>query len=101
MVVGILQVELNIDWAESLKDKRRVVTSVKDRLHREHMVSVAEVDALDDMHTAILGIVLAATDVSYCQSVLDRIVDKLQVHRDCVLGDHRSQILTGQEPSCG
>ena len=43
MVVGILQFELLVPGATSLKDKRRVVKSVKDRLHREHLVSVAEV----------------------------------------------------------
>ena len=95
MVVGILQIELSMEWAQSLKDKRRVVASVKDKLHREHMVSVAEVGALNDMHTAELGIALAASDVPTCQSVMDRIVDKLRVHRDCVLEDHETQILTG------
>lgn len=96
MVVGILQVELVIDASRSLKDKRRVVNSVKDRLHREHMVSVAEIGAQGDCRTAVLGIVLAASDVSYCQSVLDRILDKLRVARDCHLTDHTVELLTGQ-----
>jgi uncharacterized protein len=95
MVVGILQVELVIDEAQSLKDKRRVVASVKDRLHREHQVSVAEVASHDDRHVAILGIALAGVEVAYTQSVLDRIVEKLRVIRGAHLGDHTSQILTG------
>jgi uncharacterized protein len=94
--VGILQVELMIAESSSLKDKRRVVSSVKARLHREHQVSVAEVDSLDDRGTAVLGIVLASNSVPHCQSVLDRIVDKLRWERDCVLGDHRTDVLTGQ-----
>ena len=96
MVIGILQVKLSIDWATSLKDKRSVVQSIKDKLHREHMVSVAEVDLQDDLQNAQLGIVWAGTDVSQCQSLMDRIVDKLQVHKDCVLEDHNMEILTGQ-----
>lgn len=96
MIVGILQVELSMEWAQSLKDKRRVVASVKDTLHRHHMVSVAEIDSLDDMHTAVLGIAMAATDINHCQSVLDRILDKLAVHPDCVLEDHSKEILTGK-----
>ena len=59
MVVGILQAELVIDGAESLKDKRRVVVSIKDKLHREFQVSVAEVDSLDSHHRAVLGITMA------------------------------------------
>ena len=96
MIVGVLQVELTIDGARSLKDKRRVVSSVKDKLHREHQVSVAEVGALDNHRVAVLGITMASNSVPHCQSMLDRIVDKLKTKRDCYLSDHNTQILTGQ-----
>lgn len=96
MVVGILQVQLSMDWAQSLKDKRRVVQSLKDRLHREHQVSVAEVEDQDLIRRAQLGIALVSNDVSHVQGVLDRILDKLSQARDCVLDDHSKEILTGQ-----
>jgi uncharacterized protein YlxP (DUF503 family) len=95
MVVGILQVELTIDGAESLKDKRRVVRSVKDKLHHDHQVSVAEVGALDNHNVAMLGITMASNDVSHCQSVLDGVLNQLRRHRECVLSDHAQEILTG------
>lgn len=95
MVVGILQVELEIAGAVSLKDKRRVVSSLKDRLHREHQVSVAEVDLQDDCRRAILGIAIAHSDARQCQSIISRILDKLRVERDCVLSDHTCEILPG------
>ena len=96
MVVGILQVELMIAQSNSLKDKRRVVASLKDRLHREHQVSVAEVDSLDQVNLAVLGITLASNSVPHCQGVFSRIVDRLRLDRDCVLADHRTEILTGR-----
>ena len=96
MIVGILQVELTIDGARSLKDKRRVIASVKDKLHREHQVSVAEVDSLDDHRVAVLGITMASNSVQHCQSMLDRILDKLKVKKGCYLSDYNTQILTGQ-----
>lgn len=95
MVVGILQIELRIEWSESLKDKRRVLSSLKDRLHREHQVSVAEVGQLEDHRVAVLGIAMASNSAPYCRSVLDKIVDKLRRARDCVLSDHQVQVLTG------
>lgn len=95
MVVGILQIELALDWAQSLKDKRRVVRSLKDRLHREHQVSVAEVQSQQHARTATLGIALAASDVRHAQSVLDHILAKVSHQKDCVLRDHRQEILTG------
>lgn len=96
MVVGILQLEIAIHHAQSLKDKRRVVKSLKDRIHREHQVSVAEVDHLDDHQRAMLGVTMASNSVPHCQSTLDRLVDSLKVGRDFVLADHNIQILTGQ-----
>ena len=96
MVVGILQVELAIPGALSLKDKRSVVRSVKDRLHQNHQVSVAEVGRLDDITTALIGITLAASSVPHCDSVLDTILAKLSRERDCFIADSDKQILTGQ-----
>ncbi len=96
MVIGILQVALSIEHATSLKDKRRVVSSLKDRLHREHMVSVAEVADLDDPRRATLGIAMASGEVAHAQGVLDRILDKLRAQTECVLADHAKEILTGK-----
>ena len=96
MVIGVLQVELAIEHATSLKDKRRVVSSLKERLHRQYQVSVAEVGTLDNRRLATLGITMASNDVSHCQSVLDRVVDKLRQNRDWVLNDHATEILTGR-----
>lgn len=96
MVIGILQVELGIDASSSLKDKRRVVASVKARLHREHQVSVAEVDANDDCSTAVLGIALASSDVGQAQRTLHGVLDKLRFGRGYVLVDHQLELLTGQ-----
>jgi len=96
MVIGILQVELRIDGANSLKDKRRVVSSLKDRLHREHQVSVAEVATQDTHRTATLGMAVVSTEVPHCQHVLDGILNKLRTGRGYVLADHRVEILSGQ-----
>ncbi len=96
MVIGILQVELTIDGADSLKDKRRVVSSLKDRLHREHQVSVAEVGTQDAHRTATLGLAVVSSAVPHCQGVLDGILNKLRNGRGYVLADHKVEILTGR-----
>ena len=96
MIIGVLQVELTIDGSQSLKDKRRVVSSLKNRLHREHQVSVAEVDLLDDHHKAMLGITMASNSVPHCQSTLDRLVDKLEQGRGYYVSNHNIQIISGR-----
>ena len=95
MVIGVLQFELLIPGAQSLKDKRRVVRSVKDRLHREHQVSVAEVGELETVNLAVLGLAAAGTEGRHIGQVLDRISDKLRALHDAELGDVRREILHG------
>lgn len=96
MVIGILQFELLIHGALSLKDKRRVVRSAKDRLHREHQCSVAEVGALDVPTRAMLGLALVGADGAHVGKTLDRITLKLRALPDAELGDVRREILTPQ-----
>lgn len=97
MHLAVLQFELLIRGAESIKDKRRVVRSVKDRLHREHMVSVAEVGLADSMNAARLGLAAVSSDARYLASVLDRILDKLRALPDAELGDYSRQVLHGDQ----
>lgn len=98
MVIGILQFELLIHDAESLKDKRRVVNSVKDRLHREHMVAVAEVDALESLTTAVMGLACVGNDGKRIGDVLDRITVKLRGLTGAEMGECRRELLHGVSP---
>jgi uncharacterized protein YlxP (DUF503 family) len=100
MVVGILQFELLIRGAESLKDKRRVVRSVKDRLHREHLVSVAEVDRQDEMRAAVMGLALVGTDGRHVAQTFDRICAKLhETLVDAELGATSRRLIHGYPES--
>ncbi len=95
MVVGILQFELLIREPESLKDKRRVVLSVKDRLHREHQASVAEVDAHDTLNLAVMALAVVGRDGRRVGEVLDQVTAKLRGLHGAELGDIRREILYG------
>lgn len=77
MVVGIATWELHLNGCSSLKDKRRVLKSLKDRLHSRFNVSVAETDHQDRWQRAELSCCVVATDRRHAESVLsaaDRLV---------------------------
>lgn len=97
MVIAILQFDLHIRGAESIKDKRRVVNSVKDTLHREHQVSVAEVGMQDSMHVSRLALALVATDGKFAGQVLDRIAAKLRKRVDAEMGETSRCLLNSLE----
>jgi uncharacterized protein YlxP (DUF503 family) len=84
--LALLTFELHVPGAQSLKDKRRVVRSVKDKLHREHQVCVAEVAFHDRLAVAGMAIALVNADASFCRRVLDVIEAKLRELPDGRLG---------------
>jgi uncharacterized protein len=96
MVIGILQFELLIRGAESIKDKRRVVSSLKDRLHREFQASVAEVARQENMTVARLGLAVVGTDGRSIGQVLDKVTLKLRALHDAELAGISRELL--QEP---
>ncbi len=70
MYVGSVRVELHIPEARSLKDKRAVVRSLKDRLWSRYKVSVAEVDHQDLWQRAALGVAIVGRDYATVDDVL-------------------------------
>ena len=95
MFIGTLQFELLIHDSNSLKDKRRVVRSIKDRLHREHLVSVAEIGALDHHRLALMGLAVVSNSRANVEAVLDRVTRKLRRLTNAELGALAREILSG------
>jgi len=88
MIVGSLRVKLLLRQARTLKDKRQVVQSIKDRLRNEFHVSVAEVEAQDSRQIAVLGIALVGTEAYPVRMTLQKIVEALRAHPVAELLDH-------------
>ncbi len=93
MVVGVLTVQLAVYEAQSLKDKRRVIKSLKDRLGNRFNVSVAEVGELDSWQRADVGIAMVANDGRFVESCLHKIVDELRRERSASLVDYSVELL--------
>lgn len=87
MVVAILKITLFIPQANSLKDKRRVIRSVKDRLRNGFNVSIAEIGDQDIWRSAKLGVAVISENSSYANGVLSRIQDIMGSLKDAVLTD--------------
>ena len=92
MKIGTLRVRLLVREARSLKDKRQVVQSIKDRLRNEFNVAVSEVDALDHRQMAVLGFATVAPEASMVRSTLDAIIGALRSHPIAEFLDHEMEI---------
>ncbi len=78
MQVGICVVELYIPGVSSLKGKRSVVKSVKERVKNRFNVSVAEVDFHDLHQRSAIGIAMVGNDSRKLNSSLDKIVNYIE-----------------------
>jgi len=93
MHIGVLQLELSISDAMSLKDKRRVVLSLKDRISHGNNVSIAEVGALDEHRRSILGVAMVSNDARYVEGALSKLVDFVRAVPQVSLTDYKIELL--------
>ncbi len=75
MIVAVLKISLSIPHADSLKDKRKVLKSVKDKLRNKYNISIAEIGDQDIWKTARLGIAIVSNDSAYANGVISRVQD--------------------------
>jgi uncharacterized protein YlxP (DUF503 family) len=92
--VGVLRVVLQIPGSRSLKDKRRVTRSFKDRLRSRLPVSVAEVGDVESWQTATLGVAAVSGDSRRCDELLDAVVSAASSLRDALVADVRREVLS-------
>ena len=69
-MIAFLTIELSIEAAQSLKDKRQVVRSVKDRLRARFNVAVAELDASEIWNRATIGVVSVSPSRDYLDGLM-------------------------------
>jgi len=78
MVVGVLEITLGIDAADSLKAKRKVVRSIVERTKNRFNCAIAEVGDNDLYNRARIGVSVVANDGAFANSMLDKILDAVE-----------------------
>jgi hypothetical protein len=83
--IGLLHLELHVTQATSLKDKRRIVKSFKDRVRARYNVSAAEVASQDLLRRASLAVAMVGNDRRYIEGALQKIRNLAAMYRDVVV----------------
>ncbi|MFC6647001.1 DUF503 domain-containing protein [Granulicella cerasi] len=90
MPVALLTLELSIEHAHSLKDRRQVVRSLKDKLRHGFNVSVAELDETPLWNRATVGICAVSSSARYLAGQMQEVEDaarRLSVGLGCEVID--------------
>ncbi|HET8668182.1 MAG TPA: DUF503 domain-containing protein [Terriglobales bacterium] len=73
MAIAFLTIELRIEAAHSLKDKRQVTRSLKDRLRANFNVAVAELDHTELWQRATIGVVSVSDSKDYLRGLMENV----------------------------
>lgn len=93
MRVGVLTLEFALYEAMSLKDKRRVIKSLKDRIRNRFNVSVAEVGNADARRSATIAVAMVSNDAAYLHGCFDKIAEMAGKAGAATLLDYDKEIL--------
>jgi len=93
MPVGLLTLELHIPDAQSLKDKRQVVRSLKDRLRRHFNVAVAELEYQDVWSRAIIGVVTLSNAEQHVEESLQLVLEDASRQLGRMLVNHVVELI--------
>jgi uncharacterized protein YlxP (DUF503 family) len=75
MIVGVCRLTLMAPESHSLKEKRMVLRSIKDRARQKFNVAIAEVGAQDNWQEAVLGFAVVANEKGFVREMLAKIVN--------------------------
>ncbi len=91
MIVGTLKLRLAMRDCHSLKEKRRVLKSLKDRLANGFNIAVAETDLQDVWQSAELGIAAVGNETPFVDKVLAAVVERVRVEPGVYLVDYQTE----------
>jgi uncharacterized protein YlxP (DUF503 family) len=80
MVIGLLSLEIHFPYSQSLKDKRKELNSLKDRIRQKYNVALAELDYQDTWQRTKLGIVTLSSQPAVVENTLAKILRDVEDH---------------------
>lgn len=94
MFVGVARVVLQIPGARSLKDRRQVVKSFKDKVKSRLGISAAEVGETEKLQLATLGVSVVSNDPGVCHELLASVRSMAESLSDALLADIRTEVFS-------
>jgi uncharacterized protein YlxP (DUF503 family) len=94
MTVGVARITLFLDSTFSLKDKRQVVRSLKQRVQNQFNVAIAEVESLNDVRVATFGVVCVSNSSAHADEILQRVIAFIERNVEMgVLGEIETELI--------
>jgi uncharacterized protein YlxP (DUF503 family) len=85
MIVGVVRISLHFPDSESLKAKRKILLSVKDRIKNKFNVSVAELEDNELWQTCVLGVAVISNKKNHANAVLSKVIDLINSRPELIV----------------
>lgn len=96
MHIGVCKITIRIPASQSLKEKRRVVNSLCQKLRNTFAVAVAEVEDNDIWKSATIGVTCVSNSSQVIQQLLSQILSYIKTHAgNYLLVDYKQEIISG------
>ncbi|OQX53759.1 MAG: hypothetical protein B5M54_06285 [Candidatus Aminicenantes bacterium 4484_214] len=77
MIIGLLEIELYFPSSHSLKEKRKILHRIKDKIQKKYNVALAELDYLDKWQRSRLGFVTLNNNKNLIVSIFNKIITEI------------------------
>ncbi len=91
--IAVLYIDVHIPMSQSLKDKRMVLKSLKDKIRNKFNVSIAELDDQDKWQTATLAFAMIGNDNRYLDQCLQNILSEAQRHNGMEICNYQIEFI--------
>ncbi len=93
MIIGSAWIELHIPGVNSLKGKRQIIKSIKERVKNRFNVSIAEVEKQDLWQRATLGLACVTNNKAQANRTLSKVIHFIEQNRNISLTDYEIEII--------
>ncbi|MFZ5475944.1 MAG: DUF503 domain-containing protein [Myxococcota bacterium] len=92
--VAVLRMVLRMPGNRSIKDRRRVVVSLRDRVHARHHAAFADVGHLDRADAAVVAVTIVGNDARLLRARLDTVRAEVEHLHEALLTESSVEVLT-------
>ncbi len=93
MIIGTLSIRVVMRSSRSLKDKRRIIKALKDRIKNKFNVSISETNAQDNHKYSIISVAMIGTDRQYVNSKLTSLINFFRFFPQIELVDYELELI--------
>ena len=92
MIIGACTINLRIEWANSLKEKRAAVKSVIAKTGNKFNISIAEVGDLDSHKNAAIGFACVTNETRHAQSMIQNVINFIENNTEVAVTNVETEI---------